>query len=396
MSGDELARVGAPVYHVITPGDHFSPRTGSAIPTVVHGLATGAALNGDGGLYPQHVVVQKGTFEPRYTSAVSVEYAGSMDPPRTQRYIDVVRGGLGMRRRSAEQRFVPVVQTLEDQPGGIVLAHNTPSLPRQLVGSKHACILYAHNDLFRTYTDREVGRVVEATDAVICVSEFVAGQLRDRLPGRLHDAVTVVGNGVDIMQFRPAGDARRRVPRIMFVGRTIPEKGPDILLAALAMMGRSDLEVVIVGSYGFDPTAAPTAYEGELRQAAETLPCPVRFEPFVDRQQLPALLQSAEILVVPSRWSEPWALTVGEGLACGLVVVAAARGGIPEALGGAGILFDPSEPAQLAAALDALIDDPEKRGMLGAQGRRSAEERDWSWAWRHLARVLDSLDGVGR
>ena len=60
-----------PVYHVITPGDHFSPRTGSAIPTVVHGLATGAAKRRRADQYPQHVVVQRNTFTPRYESAAA-------------------------------------------------------------------------------------------------------------------------------------------------------------------------------------------------------------------------------------------------------------------------------------------------------------------------------------
>jgi glycosyltransferase involved in cell wall biosynthesis len=380
-----------PVYHVITPGDHFSPRTGSAIPTVVHGLATGAAESGDAGRYTQHVLLQRGTFEPRYASATAIEYPAADGPSRADRYLDVVRGGLGMRRRGAERAFRSAVGELAAVPAGIVVAHNAPTLPRHIEDSPHACILYAHNDLFRSYTRSEVSRVVGAADAVVCVSEFVASQLRARLPRRLHDAVRVVGNGVDTVAFRPAPEAPRDVPRVMFVGRAIPEKGADILLSALAIIDRRDVEAVIVGSYGFDRKAPLTPYERELRRIADALACPVRFEPFVDRQELPQLLQSADVLVVPSRWPEPWALTVGEGLASGLAVVAADRGGIPEALGGAGILFDPDEPAELAAALDALVQDPEARRALGADGRRSAEERDWSWAWRRLAEVLDSV-----
>jgi glycosyltransferase involved in cell wall biosynthesis len=117
----------------------------------------------------------------------------------------------------------------------------------------------------------------------------------------------------------------------------------------------------------------------------------VTFQPFVARRELPALLRSADMLVLPSRWQEPWALTVGEGLASGVPVIAARRGGIPEALGGAGILFDPDRPDELAAVIAALAADPERRRELGAAGRLHATAHDWAWSWRQLAGVLEEL-----
>ena len=53
----------------------------------------------------------------------------------------------------------------------------------------------------------------------------------------------------------------------------------------------------------------------------------VKFVPFVDRSALPSLLRTADVLVVPSRWAEPSGLTVGEGLATGLPVIASLVGG---------------------------------------------------------------------
>ncbi|WP_345752458.1 glycosyltransferase family 4 protein [Microbacterium rhizophilus] len=379
------------VHHVITPGDHYSPRTGSAIPTVVHGLASGARTAGDAGRYPQRVVLQADTFRPRYDSADLLEYDGVPAPGRREWYADVLRGRMGLARRGAERYFAPAVARLRREAPGLVLAHNAPIVPWLLSDSAHRSVLYAHNDLLRSYSRAEATRIVGAADRVVCVSEALAAQMRAHLPRTLHDRVRVVGNGIDTAAFSPAAERLPGPPRVMFLGRAIPEKGADILLAAAARIRREDVEYVIVGSRGFDSGAALSPYENRLRELAARVPGTVRFEPFVARAELPALLRTADVLVLPSRWPEPWALTVGEGLATGLPVIAARRGGIPEALGDAGILFDPDRPAELADAIAALVEDPARRRALGGQARRSALARDWTWAWSHLAAVLDEL-----
>lgn len=171
----------------------------------------------------------------------------------------------------------------------------------------------------------------------------------------------------------------------------IPDKGPDLLLTAAAQTGRDDLELVLVGSYGFDPNSPLTAYELELRARAQSVRAPVRFVPSVARGELAPLLQSADVLVVPSRWPEPCGLTVGEGMAAGLAVAAAQIGGIPEVLGSAGALFPRDDAGALAGVLEALADDPALRARMSADARRRAVEYDWSWSWARLRDVLDGL-----
>ncbi|GAA3664714.1 hypothetical protein GCM10022202_28480 [Microbacterium marinilacus] len=391
------------MHHVITPGDHYSPRTGSAIPTVVHGLSTGARAAGDAERYRPRVVLQAGTYRPLYDSAVPEEYDGAPGPGRGERLADVARGRLGLARRATERWFRPAVARLRDEPPGIVLAHNAPLVPWLLRDSPHVPLLYAHNDLLRGYSRAEAGRVLGPAARIVCVSEALAERMRARLPVALRGRVRVVGNGVDTVSFSPAASdpgasapapapERRRPLRVMFVGRAIPQKGADVLLRAAALLARDDVEYVVVGSRGFDPGAVLSRYETRLRRLAARVPGTVRFEPSVERAELPALLRTADVLVAPSRWPEPWALTVGEGLATGLPVIAARRGGIPEALGDAGMLFDPDRPEQLAEAIATLVDDPARRRTLGEAARRHALARDWTWAWSRLADVLDEVD----
>jgi glycosyltransferase involved in cell wall biosynthesis len=74
----------------------------------------------------------------------------------------------------------------------------------------------------------------------------------------------------------------------------------------------------------------------------------VAFLPFTPRGEVVALLRQHDVLVVPSHWPEPWGLTVSEGLASGLVVIASAIGGIPEAVTDRDLLVPPENPTALA------------------------------------------------
>lgn len=371
--------------HVITPGDHFSPLTGSAIPTVVHGLATAAEQAGE----PRAaVVVDRSTWQPRYDSADVIEYAGARGPRRRARYVDALRGRLGLTRSAVAAYYRPIADAVRAQPPSIVVAHNAPILPWLLRDSPHQVVLYAHNDLLRTYSRREAGRMLQSAAAIVCVSESLAEQTRARLPGPLSPRVHVVGNGVDATQFSPDPDRSPSRLRVMFMGRVIPDKGADVLVRAIAQLSGADLELLIVGRPGFAVDAPLTDHERQLRTLAAQSGADVRFRTFVPRPELPALLRTADVFVVPSRWPDPSPLTVGEALATGLPVVASRIGGIPEAVGDAGILVPPDDPAALAEALRGLINDPESRSALAAKARARAEQRDWSWSWRQLRAVL--------
>ncbi|WP_454112041.1 glycosyltransferase family 4 protein [Microbacterium aurum] len=379
------------IAHALTPGDHFSPRTGSAIPTVVHGLA-GAAADEPTPRYTHQVLVDADTYRPRYSTASAIEYLAAAPPSRAARARDVLAGRLGLPRMDAARVYAPLVAALEPVPPSVVIAHNAPVLPRLLERTAHRTVLYAHNDILRTVTRAEARRSLDGVAAIVCVSADLADVTADRLPPMLAGRVRVVDNGVDTRQFTPPvvaspGDRLR----VLFVGRTIADKGPDVLLQAALLLDRDDLEVHIVGSYGFARDAALSRYEEGLRRQAADLRVPVVFEPFVDRALLPDLLRTADVFVAPSRWREPSGLTIGEALATGLPVIASRVGGIPEVLGDTGILVPPDNPAALAEAIAHLADDHAARARLARAARARAEARDWSHSWGQLRAVLDVL-----
>ena len=161
----------------------------------------------------------------------------------------------------------------------------------------------------------------------------------------------------------PAGGAAR--DGLLFIGRLSEQKGADALLHALAVMHVATT-LTLVGS-------GPE--EGTLRVLADRLGIAhrVRWLPSQPQTALPALYASARALVIPSR-EEGLGLVAVEAHLCGTPVVAFDSGGLPDVVhhGEDGLLVPGGDVSALAAALDALIADPERASRLGAAGRALA------------------------
>jgi glycosyltransferase involved in cell wall biosynthesis len=140
-------------------------------------------------------------------------------------------------------------------------------------------------------------------------------------------------------------------------------KGIDVLLeAARLAQAPVRLEIYGVGSQ----------HEQLERQAQET-GVDARFHGFVGDMREP--LAGLDVLVQPSR-ADNLPLAILEAMAAGLPVIGTRVGGIPELVlnGETGVLVEPESPAALAAALDSLAGNPERRRELGRRGRRRVEE----------------------
>ena len=374
---------GRRLIHVITPGDHFSPSTGSATVSVVHGLS----LATPSGRPRPAVVVAEGTYPDRYPSAEVIEYR-QRSTRGSDRYVDLVGSRLGTGRRRARARYAAALPDQDSWDPAFVIGHNAVQLMAAVDARRHVPVLYAHNDLLRSYSRRESGRALASASAIIAVSDYLADRLRSALPEALRDRVETVGNGVDAAAFQaPLRESRGRL-EIVLVGRMVPEKGVDVLLEALVRLDRADIHTTIIGSEGFDPASVLSDYQRMLRRTAAGLGDAVDFLPFQPRARIAQLLSSADVVVVPSRWPEPFALTVLEGMAAGAAVVASDVGGIPEAAGGAGLLIAPGDADLLAQALACLADDEPLLHDMQRASRERALQRDWGVVARELDAVL--------
>ncbi len=158
-----------------------------------------------------------------------------------------------------------------------------------------------------------------------------------------------------------------RAPLIVSVGVISRRKGSDLFVAAAGIVReqRPDTRFMIVGS-PTDPLDAEWA-EAVLLRARE------HGVEHRSRADIPALLEEADVFVLPSR-VDPCPIALLEAMGSGLAVVGTAVDGIPEELdgGGAGELVAPEDPAVLASAILRLLDDPERRARLGSAARKRA------------------------
>lgn len=373
------------IVHVPTPGDHYSPSTGSALMTVVYELNRRHVERGDEAV----VVVSPGTRQDYGVGQLIEAPLGSL-PTRWQKVADAAFGAFTGRRPFSGRIYLGL-RSLDLAESRLVV-HNTAGPIRSIAAQRPDAkiCLYAHNQLFRSFTRREARRTVEACYRVICVSHFIADELSEKL-GMQYPHVKVVHNGVDTDYFQPPPPPDDVVePVILFVGRVVPEKGVHLLIdAALEAQRRGrQFRLRIVGSHGFASTDPLSEYEAHLRMAAEPLNKSVEFVPFRDRGQIVDEYRQASIFVVPSDWDDPCPLTIGEGMASGLPIVASRRGGIPELGANAVLWFDPPDTEELAGHLVALIDSPEERLRLGALARKRAECLSWDLQYEEFRQAI--------
>ena len=231
------------------------------------------------------------------------------------------------------------------------------------------------------------GAVLEAAAAVVTTSAWTRRRLLElyQLPaGRVHVAEPAVD---------PAALAPGTVGggSLLCVAAVTFDKGHDVLLHALAATTDLSWHCACVGSLDRDPAFVA----GIRRRSLENrLGDRVSFTGARTGADLDRRYAAADLMVLASR-VETYGMVITEALARGLPVVAAAVGGVQEALGhGAdgirpGLLVAPDDPAALGAVLRAWLGDAELRGRLRrAAGERRESLPEWSTTTSLLARVL--------
>jgi glycosyltransferase involved in cell wall biosynthesis len=220
------------------------------------------------------------------------------------------------------------------------------------------------------------------TTAIVCVSaaEREEGEQEGIRAASWH----VVPNGVDTAQVHEADASERAAARAelgipgdvsfaVCVGRLSVQKGQDVLLRAWPAVRA-----------GFPSARLALVGDGPLRaQLARDLPPGVGL--VGHREDVPAWLGAADVVVMPSRW-EGMSLALLEAMARGRSVVAADVAGVRDALGAASSAIVPVDgPAELAAAICERFADP---ALASSEGRanRATVERRFS-----LERTLDAM-----
>ena len=182
----------------------------------------------------------------------------------------------------------------------------------------------------------------------------------------------VVPHGVHVPDARPPLGPRNSVLHIGAVGRLVPEKGFDVLLAALAELARSgaaaDLEVEIRG-----PAPEPAHHATLLALAASARGAGAAIEvgpPLPGPEAVALWMGTKDCIVNPAVWEEPFALVPLEVMAAGRPLVSTPTGGSAELLedGVNALVVPPGDATALAAALRRIADDSALAERIAAGG----------------------------
>ena len=272
-------------------------------------------------------------------------------------------------------------------PGDAVVHHYSIGSPavQAFAASRARRILIYHNitppEFFRGFDDRvavqlergraELRAVGQSVDAIWADSDFNARELRDL--GLQQARVFQLPFDRAVLDLPPdpnvLGKFTARLSTVLFVGRIAPNKRVEEAIEAFYWYHKTEnpfSRLVIVGSERSCPR-----YSAMLRMQVGDLDLPnVCFEGFASPAGLPAYYRTADVFLSTSA-HEGYCLPLVEAMYMGVPVVARSTGGTPEAMGGAGVLYEGLTPCELAGVLGRVIRDQGlRREILDGQAAR--------------------------
>jgi len=249
---------------------------------------------------------------------------------------------------------------------------------------------------------------LEMADAIVAVSQETRQDVLDHFRVEA-DRISIIPNGIDVDEYRflPATDQLARYgipedrPYVLFVGRVTRQKGIIHLLRAIEHLEPGIAVVLCAGAP--DTPEIAREMESRVRELERQRGHVHWLEEMVPRQAAIQLYSHAAVFCCPSVY-EPFGIINLEAMACRTPVVASAVGGIKEVVvheeTGLLVPFDrradgssePKDPdrfaADLAAAVNRLMADPDLRERMGEAGRRRVEDH---YAWSAVAARVEAL-----
>jgi glycosyltransferase involved in cell wall biosynthesis len=274
------------------------------------------------------------------------------------------------RRGGGKRRYLELARRTRDaQPPDVVYAHFL--VPSGLIASRvdAPLVVTAHGRDVRNVgavpgVAALTRRVVERSEAVVAVSDYLRRELETKLP-EARQKTRVIDMGVDLERFSAEGrgDRRAESPAYLCVGALTERKNVLRLADAFTRIGEGSL--TFVG-------------DGPLRGQLQGRPR-VRVVGRVPHDVVPGWLASADVVCQPSL-IEPMGQSLLEAMACGRTVVATRIGGPPEFVSPeAGVLVDPTDLDDLERALRAAaafpVPNPAAREAAGGHDLRLQAEK---------------------
>ena len=287
---------------------------------------------------------------------------------------------------NALRRVRPALVEVHNRPEiALAIAARLPDIPVTLILNNDP------QEMRGAQTSAERGTMLRKLALVMTSSEYLRGRLMEGVADPAHPP-SVLPNCLDLTELPPP---RPRERLILFAGRVVAEKGPDafVLACAAALPHLRGWHATVIGADRFRVDSPETAFVQSVRAAAEK--APVAMAGYRDHPEVLEAMARAAIVVVPSRWPEPFGLVALEAMASGAALICSPRGGLPEVAGNVALYADPDKPEEIAAAIRSLGRDEVRRNQLAVAGRARARQFDLPVIAAQLAGLRRGVLGAG-
>jgi UDP-glucose:(glucosyl)LPS alpha-1,2-glucosyltransferase len=279
---------------------------------------------------------------------------------------------------SNNQRYAAAVaEGLKKLNPALIEVHNRPEIALALAARLPGIpvIGFLHNEpsgMRGAATPAQRAQMLRRLAGVVTPSDYLRQRVLDGVAAPDKDPV-VLPNCLDLAELPPR---RRRERLVLFAGRVVADKGPDAFVSACAtaLPHLPGWIAEIIGADRFSVDSPDTGFVQMIRASAQG--ANIRMLGYRDHPEVLVAMSRAAIVVVPSRWAEPFGLVALEALASGAALICAPRGGLPEVAGDAAVYADPDRPSEIAAAIRALAGDEPRRAALAEAGWQRVQRFD--------------------
>lgn len=246
--------------------------------------------------------------------------------------------------------------------------------------------------LAKAYLRFQTWLTVRNSDELVTVSDFSRQQIIHYY-GIDRRKIFVVYNGVSSsLSAKPISQLTKQRfkidgPYVLGLANFRGQKNNTVLLKAYAVLKKNGCKELLV-LFGKYPKESAEHMINE--SIGPDLAKDVRLLGPLNDDELREIYTGASIFVFPSL-AEGFGIPAVEAMACGTCVVTSSAGSLPEVCGDAAVYVNPRSPAELAAAMHTLMEDVERRSLLGKMGIQQARNYDWNDSAQRLLRIFETL-----
>jgi len=244
-------------------------------------------------------------------------------------------------------------------------------------------VMHAHEILLRPRALRKLLHFVNVrwSDRVICVSEATRQNILEDRPSDTN-RVQVIHNGItppepsgrSIAELRAQLGVPQDKPLVGMIGRISPWKGQEVFLEAAALVAAENPNCHFIAIGGvFDKEIQHLERLKQLHERLNLEHVAILHDFMSDAREM---LAAFDLFISPSTSPDPFPTVILEAMSAGVPVIATAHGGPLEMVvdGVTGLLVPPRDAAALAAAINALLLDPQRRQQMAEAGRLRMQE----------------------